>query len=372
MLHHEAALALPLGAQVVLAKLYWHRNKTTGQLNPRHLTLGREIGRSWSTIRNHIRILRERQFISATKGRRGNHYEIRPQEDWRKPEKLSLGKSLKQLCEATCGQPKIAKQDAPVLYERETLLLNESNGAAAAFSGVVEERAEAEKTGGGGSPAALDKDVRKATGRPDPPTNVSHVSHISHDHFPEADEMVSCPVEADNSQSVVQNPQLPVSRPQMREQNEQSASELVTELLAVHPQPGNPNAAVAAIASVLESGSSLEEIRANHAQWRKMWAVCRIGRFIPQLWRWIRDNDWRYPPTEQQIQAARDPERADEERMARIRADAPAREAERKREFLERLRKARCLPAAIEREMQRNGFGPTEIDAEMRAQGWAA
>jgi hypothetical protein len=41
------------------------------------------------------------------------------------------------------------------------------------------------------------------------------------------------------------------------------------------------------------------EIRASHAAWTAEWATKRAHNphsFIPHLWRWFRDGDWKNPP----------------------------------------------------------------------------
>jgi len=262
--------------------LYWHRNRETKQCNPRHDTLAREMRCSVSSIRNWIRELREAGIILATKGRRGNRYEIRPHEEWRTPLKKTPTPTP---CPSGSGQPEFARRDDFILNERETLFLNNSvSGVAASFPGA---------NGGGGAPAEPKKNVHPG-------------------------QVASSPCE-------------PSGKPPTRE-NREAAAALVQELLPNHPQPGNPGGAVKQIERVLAEGATPDQIRASHTQWRKMWAVYREGRFIPMLWRWIHDNDWRYPPEEKQIKSNTDPNRereaADKIRMEAAKAAAEARRPE--------------------------------------------
>jgi hypothetical protein len=75
------------------------------------------------------------------------------------------------------------------------------------------------------------------------------------------------------------------------------AAELVEELHADHPQPGLPDKAVPEVERILAAAedreATVELIRANHAAWKAHWEMLRPGQFIPQLWRWFRDGEWK-------------------------------------------------------------------------------
>jgi hypothetical protein len=75
------------------------------------------------------------------------------------------------------------------------------------------------------------------------------------------------------------------------------AEALVEELHAVHPQPGLPDRAVPEVEKILAASqdvdATIERIRTNHAAWRLHWDLRRPGQFIPQLWRWFRDGEWK-------------------------------------------------------------------------------
>ena len=291
---HPVSNKLSAIAREVLGRLYWHRNAKTGQCNPRHTTLARALNCSLSTIQRAIRQLRESGIIRAMKGKRGNQYEIRPTEEW--------GKGMDQSCPVAREEAPVKRQDDFILNEEETLFLNKSvSGVAASFPGT---------SGGGGAPAAQKKTA------PTPPSG--------------------------SPRELPQKP-LPEKRTEEAPEIRERAERLVMELLPQHPQPGNPGGAVKDIAKVLGEGATEEQIRSSHSQWRKMWAVYREGRFIPQLWRWIRDNDWRYPPEEKQIKSNTDPNRereaANQARMEKARIEAEARRPE--EEERERKRKRR-------------------------------
>jgi hypothetical protein len=103
--------------------------------------------------------------------------------------------------------------------------------------------------------------------------------------------------------------------------------------------------AVEPIARLLRSGeATLESLRSSHAAYRRMWANYRRGRFIPQLWRWIEDNDWRYAPDEAQIKSAFNPAEREAEAEAQKTAARLAREiaedAEREKRAQEKRERA--------------------------------
>lgn len=97
------------------------------------------------------------------------------------------------------------------------------------------------------------------------------------------------------------------------------AEAIVAELMPMHPEPGNDPKAVAEAASILASkpeavGSTLETMRQTHAASRAAWANYRHDRFIPQLWRWFRDGDWKYlRPDRKEVKRETVSERRDRE-----------------------------------------------------------
>jgi hypothetical protein len=82
-----------------------------------------------------------------------------------------------------------------------------------------------------------------------------------------------------------------------RSQHRSAAEELVEELHVIHPQPGLPDKAVGEVEKILavaeDHPATIALIRANHAMWRAHWEILRPGAFIPQLWRWFRDGEWK-------------------------------------------------------------------------------
>jgi hypothetical protein len=322
---HPVINRLPAIVREVLGRLYWHRNRVTGQCNPRHETLARMLGCSESTIQRAIRMLRERMVIRATKGRRGNQYEIRPTEEWRKP--------LKRSCPVTCDEAPVKRQESPVLTEQEAVLLNKRVAAVPTVG-----------SGGGGSPAALPEKTK--TPDPDPSrTPKRHKNPIP-------------PAKRPPNPKEPPNPE-PSKEAAMHKtgilcaEYSEKAGELVAELLPQHPIAGNPAGAVKAISKVLAEGSTPDSIRQSHSQFRKLWETFRPGRFIPQLARWINDNDWRYPPDDRQIGASRNPD--DPEAMAKRRAELEQSSAARKAEELAAKERERLRGEREYEQLEREG-----------------
>jgi DNA-binding transcriptional MocR family regulator len=71
-----ATKTLSSTAKLLLARLMRHRNRQTGQCNPRRVTLAAELGVSESTITRALRELRLGRFIESHKGQRGNSYTL--------------------------------------------------------------------------------------------------------------------------------------------------------------------------------------------------------------------------------------------------------------------------------------------------------
>jgi DNA-binding transcriptional MocR family regulator len=69
---------ISLTARLLLAQLLEHRNKTTGQCNPRETTLAKELGSSRRTVIRKLKELRGAGLIEVKRGRRkANNYEIK-------------------------------------------------------------------------------------------------------------------------------------------------------------------------------------------------------------------------------------------------------------------------------------------------------
>lgn len=75
------------------------------------------------------------------------------------------------------------------------------------------------------------------------------------------------------------------------------AADLVEELHAVHPQPGQPEKAIDYAEAILRASDNVEAvielIKSNHPTWVAHWHSYRPGQFIPQLWRWFWKGEWK-------------------------------------------------------------------------------
>lgn len=75
------------------------------------------------------------------------------------------------------------------------------------------------------------------------------------------------------------------------------AEQLAFELMAEHPQPGLPLKAAAEIDKVLRRDPSAANVmREHHPAWCEYWATLPVEKYVPQLWRWIAEGEWRIEP----------------------------------------------------------------------------
>jgi len=128
---------------------------------------------------------------------------------------------------------------------------------------------------------------------------------------------------------------------------EQQAREIVAELAPHHPTPGNIALARSVIASLIAvNGDIRAKLRASHEAWRVVWASYREGRFKPQLWRWVADDDWTEPPDTEEVrklcksnEAKRKSQERDEqiriavEKQERLKAEEAAEAARKEKEW---------------------------------------
>lgn len=224
------ASEITVTARLVLAQLYDHRNKRTGQCNPKIRTLASELGLSISTVGRALRSLREAAMVKITWRQRSSDYQILNGQNDRTENPDRSKRPIKN------GQND--RSDDPVsLYEPNFIEPNTSNAAV--------------------------------------PLRVP---------------IPRCAAAAASSFAFAQQKSQPDP---IRVQ----AEELVEELHAVHPQPGLPDKAVAEAEQILRASSdpdeTVETVRRNHAAWKAHWEMLRPGQFIPQLWRWLRDGEWR-------------------------------------------------------------------------------
>ena len=288
---HPVVRSLTAGVQILLTFFFQHCNKHTGQLNPSLSLLADETRTSYSTVQRNLRVLRDAGIIYAIKKRRAWSYQIRPSAEWRRPPATPSKSVTKQCRRVTCDASYLTGQEPNILIERETHLLKEEAAAAVKTISLLRQehasrdRSETHNTGGGGSSAT--------------PLQHKHTSSP-----------VPSPVPSPTPPAQM-GTELPT--PEVVDE----AQALVFELIKTHPTPGNISRAFDEIARALAGGAKAEEIRASHERWREIWRRYQPGRFIPQLFRWMKDLDWRCPPPltqeekDRKAQQARDAEMAD-------------------------------------------------------------
>jgi hypothetical protein len=107
---------------------------------------------------------------------------------------------------------------------------------------------------------------------------------------------------------VVAHPVSPVHKPgilfptyvdssgQVRTSPDQDVIELHRDLVGVHPQPGLPERALAGFddRGGLGDRAGARGPSGRTGLWRDS-GPCRPRGFVPQLWRWLRDGEWRVP-----------------------------------------------------------------------------
>jgi hypothetical protein len=79
------------------------------------------------------------------------------------------------------------------------------------------------------------------------------------------------------------------------------ARSLIESLMPAHPKPGNAAMAVSVAERVLATSADpprlAEAIRKNHAAWCEHWRTRPPKDFRPMLHIWLRDGDYRHPPS---------------------------------------------------------------------------
>jgi biotin operon repressor len=258
------ATDLSATARLVFQALVWHRNRKTGQCNPRLGTLARELGLCKDTIWRAMNELRARGCIMSQKGQRGCVYGFAPSASMNQKPRTenqdaepapAYGKSVRT-------RPENQYAEAPA----SLLNLLELKKTVPAADADVKLQAVPSSASSAVSPAALEE----KNGTQHMPEVVAHP--VSHPHKPG----ILFPTYADD------------------------VRELHRDLVAVHPMPGLPERALSGLQTIVDASGdrteTLKTVRTNHGLWREFWATLPPERFIPQLWRWLRDGEWRIPP----------------------------------------------------------------------------
>lgn len=315
--------------------MYYRRNAKTGQLNPRQQTFAEDLNCTVWTIQRHMQTLCQAGMVRAIKGRRSSSYEIRPEVEWRSlPRCRNVAKQLSlPLVASNSTAVQMPGLNGPVLTEVETSLSERKTDAAAKACGLIGDPDFGDGGGGGGVPAApKTKTPEKAESTPEArpvPAPKPIVPPVRPPKPPQPPKKAP--------------PAPPPPAPRRSEHGHHAPSEVsaraeeIAEGLAkAHPVTGSFKAACQAVERALEKhGDVGDELQESHRRFLIVWASYEKGRFVPQLWRWVEEGDWRFPPEKEKAdemakQAAEDAAKA--EIKAKIRAEIAEMEAAEERE----------------------------------------
>lgn len=260
--------------------LYWlligYLNRRTGRCNPKRATLAKRLRVSESTVTRSMRELRRAGWVQSKRGLHGwNH---RPREA-----PVTIGDAYESggndayengAGDAYETRPQSAPKTRCDAYESPT-----PDASGRAF--------DAYGNGAGDACASVTGDAYT-----EPHFSFNQIEPVADaaGFSPKPSAAAADGLEKRNGENA--------KTPQMAA----LAEELVAELLAQHPEPGNPDKAVAQAAAVLvksaDPEATAETIRQNHTVWREHWATLNPRRFRPQLWRWFASNEWKFAPAE--------------------------------------------------------------------------
>lgn len=252
--------AISPAAKLVLIALCDHRNRQTGQCNPKAQTLAAETGLSEVTVWRRLSELRRCGLIRSARGPRSSAYTIAPEAEWAK---LLL---LYQTDRAETGSVLSKRQGTPYQIDRThppASLLNQTNGT------------NRESGGGGEDIPNGCSNGRQPSTSPPPPTDLAINGNL-------------------------------------RDPLRQTAHALVRDLLPAHPKTnGTPGRAVHAAMEVLAASENWEStaatIRENHPAWCELWRELPPGQFVPYLDLWLSNGDWQFPPPADALTRAKKP-----------------------------------------------------------------
>ena len=237
-------------ARAIYCRLVAYYNRQTGQCNPRIIKLCADLGASASTIKRGLAELRRSGWIVTRRQMRGMTYEFPPVAKSHGVTGEPVHGVTGEPVHGVTGEP--VRAAASLLPEPDLLEPDKAVAADVKLEGVRK---------------PVQKAVQKAA------------AAAAQDCF-----AFNEPDEPE------QNPTLEVMA---------EAELIVAELMPIHPEPGNEGKAIEEAAKILaakpdEIAATVETMRQTHAACRAAWANYGPGRFIPQLWRWFRDGDWKY------------------------------------------------------------------------------
>ena len=268
----ETIMRRPLSpkAKLVWGQIKFHYNRRTGQCNPGYALIGREVGISETSVFRAVRELRRAGLLVSTKHVRASSYVVtefpQPVESvengGKPPFQTRQNDDSRHVKKTTLDTSKRRVSPAASIYEPIELNLEKGNHAAAV-------KLEADK-----------EPVENAAAAPLPTVS----KKTKHEHR-------AAPPEPSEKTGQLQ---LDLEAP---DELRARAAALVEELHAQHPQPGLPEKAIDEAERILRASEDvdaiIELIRRNHPTWKAHWEMLRPGRFIPQLWRWFHDGEWK-------------------------------------------------------------------------------
>ena len=263
-------LGAPNSVQWVLAALLWHRNRKTGQCNPRIATLATELHFSERTVKYALRWLKETGIVTGRNRGQGyseQSYRIAPQAQW--PSLIPECKKLHSESERKCT----LESAKSALSKVQKVHLD-----AAASINELENRTRKENKS---ECSALLERKRVVTTR-----------------------------EAHAPKNGICKPEETPPDPELS----RLVDGLAGAMLPAYPRPGRPKEAKAALHDLLcnvtgeERLELAERIQDNLESWNEYWRMTALSSrkrpFIPMFAEWVTSGDCESPPSEQQIDRA--------------------------------------------------------------------
>jgi DNA-binding transcriptional ArsR family regulator len=250
-------------AKHLLALLENYRNKATGQCNPRVRRLASDLGLTERTIYRALAELRKWQLITVKRMRNTCQYIIRARNEWYNLLRKTISDTVEKVLPPQPAVEPVPVPETPAMMP--TLDCQECQ-----VRPDIDVRSE---------PPHL---LLNLPSEPPYPANEGIDAARSVHHVETTQAAAAPPALVDNGRSKTRSP---------------LSEELWKELVAVHPQPGKPIAALEEIDRLLfdNRGQAVKlaaVLRTRHAEWRVYWATLDRAGYIPQLWRWVKECEW--------------------------------------------------------------------------------
>jgi hypothetical protein len=265
-----AATVLSATTKLVLAVLEDHRNRATGQCNPRVTTIAEELGIGEATVKRSLGMLKHAGLISVKRGR-SNSYEVAARQEW--PGKLA---TVKPRCRRPAQMSFDLEDSCPIPADHSEQVQNTDQSDP--LDGIKVIRSMGSNCDFQEPPILTELPQLNYPNEPLPPPDVIPLRQSAAG----APAVVS--QKAENNTNTGTAPGADV------------AEGLARELTLTHPQPGLPRRAVAEVRKAMAAGWTADALRERHAEWCRYWATLAEGKFIPMLWRWLDSGDFEVVP----------------------------------------------------------------------------